>query len=284
MTEAVSITGLTETLPAAEPAPEAISLQGIGLSYSTRRSNRIDTIGHIDLSIRQGEFVCLLGSSGCGKTSLLRLVAGYEKPTRGDVRLFGNEQKGPGPDIGVVFQHANLFPWLSVQRNAEFGLRMQNTARTERRDVAFYWLNQVSMSDYSALLPHQLSGGMKQRTAIARALAPDPRILLMDEPFGALDAITRESLQYLIRKLWLQSGKTVIFITHDVDEALLLGSRIIVMKGGPGRIEIDMPNGLNAAGSGSSGEAFPFIRKHVRFAEQREQLVKALRTVEHSIS
>ncbi|MFF2090344.1 ABC transporter ATP-binding protein [Paenibacillus sp. NPDC058174] len=253
-------------------AKDAVVFNSVSLRYGGKAASSADVLSSVRLQIQEGEFVCILGPSGCGKTSLLKLGAGYEKPTEGEVTLYDQPHPGPNPKVGVVFQHANLFPWLSVNRNVQFGLKMLGLKRAERSQIAAETLNQVGLSSAASLLPHQLSGGMKQRAAIARALAANPALLLMDEPFAALDAITRESLQYLLRKLWIETGKTIVFITHDVEEALLLGSRLIVMKGGPGRIEIDMPNSLNRA-----SEPFAFARQHLRYGETREQLLKALR-------
>ncbi|WP_138753323.1 ABC transporter ATP-binding protein [Paenibacillus sinopodophylli] len=255
----------------------AISLRGIHLAYANRAAVS-EVLGEINLSIQEGEFLCILGPSGCGKTSLLKVAAGYEQPTRGEVNIFERTHDKPHHEVGVVFQHSNLFPWLSVQGNVEFGLKMLDRSRLERKETASAIVKQVGLTTYSSLLPFQLSGGMKQRTAIARALATDPRIILMDEPFASLDAITRESLQYLIRKIWVSSGKTIIFITHDVDEALLLGTRIITMQGGPGRIELDIPNPLN-----KRSEPFTFVRKHPKFGELRDSLVRSLRHREHNL-
>lgn len=237
---------------AAWEAPERgerlVAARDVSLAYEAAGKSRGAAAGSpvlagLSLDVREGEFVVVLGASGCGKTSLLRLLAGYVKPTAGTVDVLGRPAE-PGADVGVVFQQANLFPWLTVRRNVEFGLRMQGLGRQERRETALAYLEQVGLADYGDYLPFQLSGGMKQRGAIARALAAGPRILLMDEPFGALDALTREHLQALVRKIWRQSGLTVFFITHDVDEALYLGTRIVVMNGSPGNIGADEPNEL----------------------------------------
>jgi taurine transport system ATP-binding protein len=256
-------------------AAEAVKLEDISLIYPSKTAQS-EVLRRIDLTIEEGEFVCVLGPSGCGKTSLLKVIAGYEQPSAGTVSVFERPHGKPHPEVGVVFQHANLFPWLSVQRNTEFGLKMSGLPKAKRKQVANNVLEQVGLSNYASLLPYQLSGGMKQRVAIARALAPQPRILLLDEPFASLDALTREALQQLLRKLWLQTGKTILFITHDVDEALLLGTRIITMQGSPGRIHSDIANPLN-----SRIEPFASGRKHPRFAELRESLVRSLRTPQH---
>jgi taurine transport system ATP-binding protein len=262
---------------AADEPVQAITMHGVKLIYPNGKTNA-EVLGHINLSIPEGEFVCILGPSGCGKTSLLKVAAGYEQPTSGMVSIYERPHYRPHHEVGVVFQHANLFPWLSVQSNVEFGLKMLSCPRAERKEKAASIVKQVGLTSYSSLFPFQLSGGMKQRTAIARALATDPRIILMDEPFASLDAITRESLQYLIRKIWVNSGKTIVFITHDVDEALLLGTRIITMQAAPGRIEVDMPNPLN-----KRSEPFTFVRKHSRYGELRDLLVRSLRPESHAL-
>lgn len=262
---------------AAVSAVQAIGMQGIKLTYLSANAST-EVIGNINLSIQEGEFVCILGPSGCGKTSLLKLAAGYEQPTLGEVTIYERRHNQPHHEVGVVFQHANLFPWLNVQANVEFGLKMLNYSRLERKEKAALIVKQVGLASYSSLLPFQLSGGMKQRTAIARALATNPRIILMDEPFASLDAITRESLQYLIRKIWVNSGKTIVFITHDVDEALLLGTRIITMQAAPGRIEHDIANPLN-----KRSEPFTLVRKHSRYNELRETLVRSLRPINNEL-
>ncbi|WP_202915269.1 ABC transporter ATP-binding protein [Paenibacillus paridis] len=275
MTEA-AVQVFQSSLAADEPV-QAITMRGVKLIYPNGKTNA-EVLGHINLSIQEGEFVCILGPSGCGKTSLLKVAAGYEQPTSGMVSIYERPHYRPHHEVGVVFQHANLFPWLSVQSNVEFGLKMLSCPRAERKEKAASIVKQVGLTSYSSLFPFQLSGGMKQRTAIARALATDPRIILMDEPFASLDAITRESLQYLIRKIWVNSGKTIVFITHDVDEALLLGTRIITMQAAPGRIEVDMPNPLN-----KRSEPFTFVRKHSRYGELRDLLVRSLRPESHAL-
>lgn len=248
-----------------------VSVEDLSLSYGRGRGAK-EVLRGIRLELAEREFVCVLGASGCGKTSLLRLLAGYEQPTSGRVRVLEREKAEPRSEVGVVFQHANLFPWLTVQRNVEFGLRMQGVGRRERRERAADILRRVGLEDASSSLPYQLSGGMKQRAAIARTLAAEPRLILMDEPFGALDAITRENLQEMLRGLWLTGRQAIFFITHDVDEALLLSTRILVMSGSPGRIAVDMPNPLF-----SDEEPLSEIRKRREFGVLRDRLVGSLK-------
>lgn len=220
-----------------------IQLRNIQLTYGVKKSART-VLEHLNLDIQDGEFVCVLGPSGCGKTSLLKMIAGYEKQTDGNILIDEQPHRGPGPNIGVVFQHANLFPWLTVEKNISFGLKMKKIPKPEREKIVEQYMQIVNLNDAAQLLPHELSGGMKQRVAIARALAPNPKIILMDEPFGALDSITRQSLQNELRNIWQQTNKTIFFITHDVDEAITLGSRIIILNGKPGRVVLDEKNPL----------------------------------------
>lgn len=254
------------------PDKKSVSLNGVALSYG-RADKKRHVLSGIDLQIDEGEFVCVLGPSGCGKTSLLRILAGYLLPTEGEVSVFGRTIAGPSPEVGVVFQHANLFPWLTVRGNVEFGLKVAGVPRDERKRRTDRLLEQVGLSGSAHLLPHQLSGGMKQRTALARTLATQPKLMLMDEPFASLDAITRESLQAQLKDIWTVTGTTVFFITHDVDEALLLGSRIIVMGGSPGTIREDIPNPLQ-----EQNRSLSAIRQHSRYAALREQLFKSLKS------
>ncbi len=199
----------------------------------------------IDLSVRAGEFVCLLGPSGCGKSTLLNLVAGLDRPTAGQVLKDGQPVDGPGTDRVMIFQTAALFPWLDVLGNVEFGLRMTGGAKRECTEVARRYLRMVHLLDFEQTFVHQLSGGMKQRVALARALALDPDVLLMDEPFGALDAQTRDLLHDELQNIWSATSKTVLFVTHNVREAIVLGDRVVVLSQRPGRVKqefaIDLP-------------------------------------------
>ena len=220
-----------------------IQLHDIQLTYGAKKTART-VLENLNLNIQDGEFVCVLGPSGCGKTSLLKMIAGYERSSAGNILIDEQPHRGPGPNIGVVFQHANLFPWLTVEKNIRYGLKMQKKPKNEQKQIVERFMDIINLKDAAHLLPHELSGGMKQRVAIARALAPDPKIILMDEPFGALDSITRQSLQNELRNIWQQTNKTVFFITHDVDEAITLGSRIIILNGKPGKIILDQQNPL----------------------------------------
>ena len=194
-----------------------------------------------DLDVAQNEFITILGPSGCGKSTLLRIVAGLDQPTAGEVRLDGRRIEGPGADRGMVFQSYTLFPWLTVLDNVCFGLRERRMPRAEQLELAHDFLAKVGLKGFADHYPKQLSGGMQQRTALARALANRPRMMLMDEPFGALDHQTRELMQELLLGIWEAERTTVLFVTHDIDEAVFMGSRVVVMSARPGRIKLDRP-------------------------------------------
>ena len=192
-----------------------------------------------DLRIAENDFITILGPSGCGKSTLLRIVAGLDTPTTGTVRLDGQAVAGPGADRGMVFQSYTLFPWLTVLQNVCFGLREAGMPLGQQHALAHPFIGKVGLQGFENHFPKQLSGGMQQRTALARALATNPRILLMDEPFGALDHQTRELMQDLLQGIWEAERKTVVFVTHDIDEAIFMGSRVVVMSARPGRIKLD---------------------------------------------
>ena len=193
-----------------------------------------------DLTVAENDFITLLGPSGCGKSTLLRMVAGLDAPTSGTILLDGKPVIGPGADRGMVFQSYTLFPWLTVLDNVCFGLREKGMALAQQHEIGHAYLAKVGLKGFANHFPKQLSGGMQQRTALARALANDPRILLMDEPFGALDHQTRELMQELLQGIWESERKTVLFVTHDIDEAIFMGSRVMVMSARPGRIKCDI--------------------------------------------
>jgi ABC-type nitrate/sulfonate/bicarbonate transport system ATPase subunit len=197
----------------------------------------VEALRGINLTIHKSEFVCLLGASGCGKSTLLRIIAGFEKATRGSVRIYGIDVDGPGPDRGMVFQDYALFPWLSVRDNIRFGPLHRHVPGKHIAEIAERFLAMVGLTAFADRYPHQLSGGMKQRVAIARVLANDADILLMDEPFGALDALTRGKLQEELIEIWRTTKLTVMFVTHSVEEAVLLADHVVVMTAGPGRVE-----------------------------------------------
>ena len=196
-----------------------------------------DTLQGISLTIEEGEFICVIGPSGCGKTTLLNIIAGLESLSEGAVTLDGVPIAGAGPDRIVMFQEAALFPWLTVVENVKFGLRLAGKTRAQQEEIALRWLRMVQLAHYRDYRPHQLSGGMKQRVALARALALDSKILLMDEPFAAIDKQTRNKLREEIQDVWMQTRKTVFFITHSVEEAIFFADRVVMMSANPGRIK-----------------------------------------------
>ena len=218
----------------------------IGIEHATRRyrsrdGELRDALLDFSLEVQTGEFVCLLGPSGCGKTTLLNLVAGFDRPTSGHVLVHGREVEGPEPSRMCIFQSYALYPWRSVLGNVEYGLEVRGVPRAERRAVAEEYLRLVGLEGFSGHHPHQLSGGMQQRVALARALAVDPESLLMDEPFGALDALTRIRLQDEVGRIALSRSKTILFVTHDVEESVFLADRIVLMAPSPGRIQRIIP-------------------------------------------
>jgi NitT/TauT family transport system ATP-binding protein len=215
-----------------------LEITGLSKTYKTR-AGEIHALSNASLTIDKGEFVCLIGASGCGKSTLLRLIGGFETPTAGGVKMWDALVTGPGPDRGMVFQDYALFPWLSVRGNIAFGPRARGLSRKEVRAASDRFIEMVGLARFADAYPHQLSGGMRQRVAIARVLANDTQVILMDEPFGALDAMTRERLQEDLLELWQRTQLTVIFVTHAIEEAILLADRVVVMTPAPGRIQSD---------------------------------------------
>jgi len=206
-----------------------------------RRGAPTEALKPVSLRVADNDFITILGPSGCGKSTLLRIVAGLDRPTSGTVTLDGRAVSGPGPERGMVFQSYTLFPWLSVTENVCFGLREKGLAPAEQQAIADRWIGRVGLRGFEHHYPKMLSGGMQQRTAIARALANDPKILLLDEPFGALDNQTRGLMQELLLKLWESERKTVLFVTHDIEEAIFMAGRVLVMSARPGRIKAEVP-------------------------------------------
>jgi ABC-type nitrate/sulfonate/bicarbonate transport system ATPase subunit len=221
-------------MPAPEGALHILSIRGV-----ERLFDHTLALQATDLHVAENDFITILGPSGCGKSTLLRIVAGLDVPTAGEVLLDGQRVSGPGADRGMVFQSYTLFPWLTVLDNVCFGLRERRLPRAQQLELAHAFIAKVGLVGFEQHYPKQLSGGMQQRTALARALANGPRILLMDEPFGALDHQTRELMQELLLGIWEEQKKTVLFVTHDIDEAVFIGSRVVVMSARPGRIKLD---------------------------------------------
>jgi NitT/TauT family transport system ATP-binding protein len=216
-----------------------IAINGVGVTF-TARGELVEAVSTVDMHVKPGEFVSIIGPSGCGKSTLLNIVAGFVKPTSGTVLLDGANIKGPGSDRGVVFQQYSLFPWLTVRKNVEFGLKMKGIAAAQRETQARTLLGLAGLLAFENHYPDQLSGGMKQRVGIVRALATSPQVLLMDEPFGALDAQTRTVMQEILTNMWQQFRISVLFVTHDIEESIFLSDRIYVMTARPGRIKAEI--------------------------------------------
>jgi NitT/TauT family transport system ATP-binding protein len=221
-------------VPDADGAVAKLSLRGVSKSFRSATGEVVPAIEDVTLDVEAGEFVCLIGPSGSGKSSILHLLAGLETPDMGEVLLDGRVIAGPGPDRALLFQEPALFPWMSVRANVEFGLRMLRLPATEMRDRADAWLAKVELSEFADAQPHELSRGMRQRAALARALVCRPDVLLADEPFGSLDAQAREILQQELQSLWTELGNTLVFVTHNVREAVLLADRVVVLSARPG--------------------------------------------------
>jgi NitT/TauT family transport system ATP-binding protein len=222
-----------------------LRIEGVVVRFKGRKGQTVTALEDISLAIPDRELSVIVGPSGCGKSTLLRLIAGLAEATEGVITLDGRPIAGPSAERGMVFQSYTLFPWLTVRRNVEFGLDLKRKPAAERRRIANRFIRQVGLEGFEQAYPEQLSGGMRQRTALARALANDPEVLLMDEPFGALDSQTRSLMQEMLLGIWEQSHKTVLFVTHDIDEALFLGDVVYVMTARPGRIKreivVDIP-------------------------------------------
>jgi NitT/TauT family transport system ATP-binding protein len=224
-----------------------VEIHGVGKNFTSRkkRGEKRPALVDLDLSVPPGEFLCLLGPSGCGKSTLLNIIAGFLKPDAGEVLINGSRVDGPGHDRGVLFQSPMLFPWLTTWNNVLYGPRARRSLTPEVKEQAAHLLETVGLADFRDAYPHELSGGMRHRAAFARVLINRPSVLLMDEPFGALDAITRANMQRFLLELWQRERPTIIFVTHDVEEATLLGDRVCIMSGSPGRakaiFEVDLP-------------------------------------------
>ncbi len=240
---------------------ETLTIHGVTKRFAVG-DDEVDALAPVDLTIPKGEFVCMIGASGCGKSTLLRIIAGFEEPTTGEVAIDGKPVTGPGSDRGMVFQDYALFPWMTVRQNISFGPRQRHLSREEIGRTTDEFIRMVGLERFADRYPNQLSGGMKQRVAIARVLANDANILLMDEPFGALDALTREQLQSELLQIWKRTGVTTIFVTHSVEEAVLLADRVLVMSAGPGKLDSDFRIDLPRPRDVSSPE-FNALRRDV---------------------
>jgi NitT/TauT family transport system ATP-binding protein len=249
-------------------------LKGISLSYKTSKGSRLLALDDIDLQVKAGEFLCIVGPSGCGKSTLLHLIAGLHQPTSGKVLVDDHLVDGPGTDRILIFQELGLFPWLKVGENVEFGMKMKGLSKAERKERVQYYLRLVHLAQFKDSYTHQLSGGMRQRVALARALATEPDVLLMDEPFAALDAQTRDLLHDELERIWAETGRTIIFVTHNVREAVRLGDRVALLTFRPGRVKrefsIDLPRPRQLEDVSVAGTAREILD------ELREEINKSL--------
>lgn len=257
-----------------------LTLDAVSMEFAAPGHAPTRALSDISLTIPEGELVAILGPSGCGKTTLLNILAGFLAPTAGKVTLGGQPIRGPGPDRGMVFQQGALFEWMSVRRNVDFGPRMRGMARADRDRLTDHLLDHTGLTGFAEKPVYALSGGMQQRVALARCLAGDPEVVLMDEPLGALDALTREKMQGLVLKLWKETGKTVILITHSVEEALLLGERLIVMAPRPGRLFREYRLPFAEAGVDADLRA---IKQRPDFAARREEILSLIWGMEEEI-
>ena len=255
-------------------AGKPLSIERVMKTYQSRSGSAVEALRQFDLEIAAGEFVVVVGPSGCGKSTLLNMLAGFSKPTQGSLRVAGQPIAGPDIDRGMVFQSYALFPWLSVIGNVEFGLERKGVPRAKRRLLAMEYLTMVGLQDFADKHVTELSGGMKQRTAIARAFATEPSIIFMDEPFGALDALTRRFLQKELLRIWGEHKKTIVFITHSVPEAIFLADRIVVMTARPGtikcEIQVDLPHPREI-----TSDAFRELERRI-YSELDEELNKTM--------
>jgi len=245
-----------------------IACRGLSKSYFDLAEGReIVALSSIDLDIHDGEFVTVLGPSGCGKSTLLNIAAGFEEPSSGSILLDGKRVEAPGPDRGVVFQEYALFPWLTVEQNVRYGLRELRVPAAEAAERVRYWLRLVRLEGFEKRYPHELSGGMRQRVALIRVLANDPKSLLMDEPFAALDAQSRSVLQRELESLWLRAHKTVLFVTHSIEEAVFLADRVVVMTARPGRVKEIISVDLSRPRDPTSDQFNAYRREATRLIE-----------------
>jgi taurine transport system ATP-binding protein len=257
-----------------------LSIDKISMRFDLPNGSHVQALKDISLEIKSGELMSVLGPSGCGKTTLLNIVAGFLAPTQGTMTLNNHLITGPDAERGMVFQQGALFEWMSVRENVSFGPRMKGQREAEWRDNVDHLLDIVGLRDFKEKSVFELSGGMQQRVALARCLANDPDVILMDEPLGALDALTREKMQGLVLKLWKETGKTIILITHSVEEALLLGERLLVLAPRPGRIHREYR--LPFADMGV-GQDLREVKKHPEFGEKREEILSMIWDMEEEI-
>ena len=257
-----------------------LSIDQISMRFDLPNGTSIQALKDVSLDLKDGELLSVLGPSGCGKTTLLNILAGFLAPTDGKIVLNGNTVAGPGPERGMVFQSGALFEWMDVRANVDFGPRMKGMPKKERDQITDHLLETVGLADFKDKAVYELSGGMQQRVALARCLANEPDVILMDEPLGALDALTREKMQGLVLDLWKETGKTIILITHSVEEALLLGERLLVMAPRPGRIQKEYRLPFAERGVGSD---LRLVKKSEGFAETRDEILSMIWEMEEEI-
>ena len=257
-----------------------LSINNISMRFDLPNGSSVQALKNVTLDLKPGELMSVLGPSGCGKTTLLNILAGFLAPTEGEILLNGDHVTGPSAERGMVFQQGALFEWMSVRENVGFGPRMKHANKAETREKVDHLLDVVGLADFKEKAIYELSGGMQQRVALARCLANDPDVILMDEPLGALDALTREKMQSLVLKLWKETGKTIILITHSVEEALLLGERLLVMAPRPGRIHREY--NLPFADLGV-GQDLREVKKHPEFGPRREEILSMIWDMEEEI-
>ena len=252
-----------------------LEISNLYKEFPTKKGT-IVALKDINMHVETGEFVCVVGASGSGKSTLLRLIAGLDFPTAGEITVDKAIVTGPGSDRGMVFQKYTLYPWMSVQKNVEFGLKLLGVPLKNRKEEASYYLHIVGLSDFAKSYPKELSGGMKQRVAIARALATNPKILLMDEPFGALDIQTKENMQQFLLEVWHKTGSTIFMITHDVQEAVFLSQRVYVLTARPGTVQeeitIDLPSDRDYS-----------IKRQAKFHHQADRIIDLLRNISATV-
>ncbi len=257
-----------------------LNINNLSMRFDLPNGGSVQALKNVNLHIKRGELMSVLGPSGCGKTTLLNIVAGFLAPTEGEIRLNGKTVTGPSAERGMVFQQGALFEWMSVRENVGFGPKMKGMPKVEIRETVDHLLDTVGLGDFKEKAVYELSGGMQQRVALARCLANDPDVILMDEPLGALDALTREKMQSLVLKLWKETGKTIILITHSVEEALLLGERLLVMAPRPGRIHREYR--LPFADLGVDQDLRE-VKKHPEYAQKREEILSMIWDMEEEI-
>ena len=255
-------------------------IEDISMRFELPNGDAVQALQGINLDVKEGELLSVLGPSGCGKTTLLNIVAGFLAPTNGTVSLNNQPVSGPGPERGMVFQKGALFEWMSVRKNVAFGPSMKGMPKRETNEIVDHLLNVVGLQDFKDKAIYELSGGMQQRVALARCLANEPDVILMDEPLGALDALTREKMQGLVLKLWKETGKTIILITHSVEEALLLGERLLVMAPRPGHVHKEY--NLPFAEMGVDADLRE-VKKHEKFGQVRDEILGMIWDMEEEI-